>query len=161
MDAVAFGNKLLHLLSIITVVGGLAIMRLAVMPALQTAGADASDAAKLVYRRYGIVIGIAWIIALLTGFANMALVSEHANKSYHILLGMKMAIALFMFFLTMAIVHPMPALSGMQSFRGPVMVILLILAVIIVGMSAQLNMSRVSGKGLDTREPTVLGRPAG
>ena len=112
MDAVAFGNKLLHLLSIITVVGGLAIMRLAVMPAFQSTNTEDSDAAKLVYRRYGMIIGIAWIIALITGFANMAIVSEHANKSYHILLGMKMAIALLMFFLTMALVHPIPALAG-------------------------------------------------
>ena len=161
MDAVAFGNKLLHLLSIITVVGGLAMIRLAVMPALQSSGAENSDAAKLIYRRYGMIIGIAWIIALITGFANMALVSEHANKSYHVLLGMKMAVALLMFFLTMAIVHPIPALAGLRAFRGPMMIILLFMAVIIVGMSASLNMSRVSGKGLDKAEPVVLGRPAG
>jgi predicted MFS family arabinose efflux permease len=153
MELVAFLNKWIHLLSVITVLGGTAVMCLSVLPVLQADGSEEGDAARRIWRGFGILMGIAWLLVLGTGFFNLFLVSANVNKGYHMVVGMKMALALLMFGLAMIISHPLPALSGIQRNRTPILMVIIALGVVIVGMSANLNLSRISGKGLDAAKP--------
>lgn len=155
MDLVAFVNKWLHLLSIITVLGGTIVMCLSVLPAVQTEEGP-NETGRKVWRSFGIIMGIAWLVVLATGFFNLVLVSPHVNKGYHMIVGIKMALALLMFGLAMMVSHPLPALSGLQKNRNPILIVIIALGVLTVGLSANLNMSRVSGKGLDPKEPRAV-----
>src|SRR5437763_13325482 len=108
MDLVAFINKWLHLLSIVTVLGGAIVMALSVLPVIKTDEAD-SDTARRIWRSFAILMGVAWLIVLATGFFNLVLVSPHVKKGYHMIVVMKIALALLMFCLAILIRYPILA----------------------------------------------------
>jgi putative copper export protein len=141
----AFINKWLHLLSMIGVLGGIMFALLVLVPSLNGTSEDVS---KSLWKRFGISLAVLWMVVLATGFYNMILVSPSVNKEYQKLLGMKMGLAILMFILTMLMAHPMPALRKFVNNRRPWLLVLMLCGIIVVGISAHLNMSRVSGAGL-------------
>lgn len=145
MDLVSFFNKWLHLLSIIGTLGGIAFAYMVLVPAARDVESGATDSTAPLWRRFGMVIGALWIVVLLTGFFNYYLVSPHVVGTYHMFVGIKMTLAIIMFLLTLVMAHPLPPLARFQSHRGPLLLLLLVLGVLVVGISAHLNMKRVDG----------------
>jgi putative copper export protein len=148
MELITFVNKWLHLLSIIATTGGVLTMLFVVIPALGPETEEPSDRAKAIFRRYGIVSGFLWLVVIITGFVNFFIVSPHASKGYHMYLGMKTVLALFMFGVAMYMGHPSKK-PGAGRNRTQLLTILAILTVIVVGLSACLNISRINGSGID------------
>jgi Predicted integral membrane protein len=144
MDFVPFFNKWLHLLSIIGMLGGTAMAWLVLHPALKER-ADDPDA-QAIWRRYGMLQGILWVIVLITGFYNYYIVTPTVTGSYHMFLGMKIMLAILMFVLAMLAAHPAPGLEKLTRNKGPWLAVILVMGIAAVGISAHLNMGRVSGK---------------
>jgi putative copper export protein len=157
MDPVAFVNKWLHLGSMVGMLGGLAFGLLVLAPGLR-ANAD-EELAKSLWKRFGITVGILWIVVLATGFLNMYLVTPSVNGKYQMFLGMKMALAIVMFVGTMLLAHPAPGLSKLTSNRGSWLSILVILGAVVLGLSAFLNISRINGTGLKPASVTSTSAP--
>ncbi len=139
-----FINKWVHLLSVIGMLGGV-FFALAV---LRTTPRGADDGAAPLWRRFGMLLGALWIVVLITGFVNVAIVGPTVNSGYWTNLGAKIGLALAMFVLSLLVAHPIPALEGLQAYRASILGVVLVFGIIVVGISARLNMSRVSGMGL-------------
>jgi uncharacterized membrane protein len=159
-----FINKWLHLLSVIGTLGGLAFAWHVLRPGSpeatspdRAAGDAEADANPEMWKRFGMAVGILWIVVLLTGFYNYYKVSPTVVSRYHMFAGMKMGLAILMFVLTMLIAHPAPGMAAFRRNRGPLLVGILILGVIVVGLSAHLNLSRISG---DYVKPAASAVPA-
>jgi uncharacterized membrane protein len=144
---IAFFNKWLHLLSIIGVLGGTAFAWLVLKPVLK-AEDGGGDTGKLLWKRFGIALGVLWLIVLATGFLNQMLVTPKVNANYQMLLGMKMGLALLMFVVSLLLAHPIPAVARFFKDRSAWLLVLLLLGAIVVGISAHLNLSRINGSGL-------------
>ena len=61
-------------------------------------------------------------------------------------LGMKMTLAILMFVLAMLSAHPAPGLEKLTRNKGPWLAVILVMGVAVVGISAHVNMGRMSGK---------------
>jgi hypothetical protein len=155
MDLAPFLNKWLHLLSIIFVLGGVFYQRFVAMPGLRTGELADTDWARSLARRWGLISAFLWLIILATGFVNFHFVAAHVNSAYSAVLGMKILLALVMFFLAMAISHPVPFLGGLRQQPARALTILILLGIVVVGISAYLNLSRISGAGL-RRAPAAM-----
>lgn len=147
MEYLTFLNKWLHLMSISGVLGGIIFAWIVLMP-IRKAEGEEGETAALLWRRFGIALGALWAVALLTGFYNFYLVTPQVNGSYQMLLGMKMSLAIIMFLISLAIAHPMPAVARFFRDRRAWLLALLTLGAVVIGLSAHLNLSRLSGKGL-------------
>lgn len=147
MDAIQFVNKWLHLLSIIGVLGGIMFAAMVLRAAPGTPGSDYAthedEGAKLRWKRWGIAQAVLWVVVLATGFANYAFISPGVIGRYHMLVGMKISLAVLMFLIALALAHPVPALAGLVRKRSTWLGVLVILGVIVVGISAYLNIGRV------------------
>ncbi len=139
-------NKWIHLLSIAGVLGGTLFSLLVLAPQLKNE--DDNPQIKAMWRRSGLTLAGLWIVVIITGFVNVYLVSPTVNGNYQMWLGMKIALALVMFVVTLFVAHPFPAIQKFFKERTPWLVVLLIIGAIIVGISAKLNISRVTGTGL-------------
>lgn len=139
-------NKWVHLLSIAGVLGGTLFSLLVLAPQLKTDGDNAQI--KAMWKRSGLTLAGLWVLVLITGFVNMYLISPSVNGNYQMWLGMKVALALVMFIVTLLVSHPFPAVQKFFKDRTPWLVVLLIIGIVIVGISAKLNISRVTGTGL-------------
>ena len=139
MHTIAFFNKWLHLLSIISLLGGTILMVWVVLPALS---AQATDTLR---RKFGIATAILWVVVLATGLLNYYIVSPNVDKGYHMLLGMKIGLAFIMLATSMIYAHPMPMFANLRDKRGAsILAFVILLGIAIVGISAHLNMSRIA-----------------
>ena len=158
MEIIKFGIKWLHLLSIATIVGGTLFMyvQVNVRQALSD-GAD-RDPFRESKKHIGVLLAIAWVVALFTGFTNYGFVSSSgtAGSGNHMWAGMKMMLALIMCGATLYMGHLKPKAEGGIN-REPVLLVLLGLAVIIVGLSAHLNMTRI--RDLAAKIPPAAATP--
>lgn len=153
---IAFFNKWLHLLSIIGTLGGIFFALIVLAPEKTEPGDDGRT--RALWKRFGIAFGALWLIVLATGFYNLVLVSPKVNSEYQKILGMKMGLALLMFFLSLLIAHPIPALARFfqnNRTRKTWLGLLLVMGIVIVGISAHLNISRVNGTGLKSNDKTA------
>jgi putative copper export protein len=151
LDIVNFVNKWLHLLSISGMLGGILFMRFVAIPAFANGGIDSSEVGQVIRRRYAVLIAILWGVVLVTGFLNFVLVSPNAGKSYHMIVGMKIVLALIMFAITGLLGHPIPSLAKIQEHRDVLLTTLIVIGILVVGISAHLNISRLTGRGLDPK----------
>lgn len=140
----AFFNKWLHLLCIIGMLGGTAFAWFVLYPAFKD-HPDTPDA-KAIWRKYGIMQGALWVIILLTGFFNQHIVTPGVTGKYQMFLGMKITLAILMFILAMIAAHPAPGLEKWTKNKGPWLAVILLMGIVAVGISAHLNMGRVSGE---------------
>jgi hypothetical protein len=144
MVFVPFLVKWLHLLSMIGMLGGTAVAWFVLHPALKDRAEDPD--ARGIWRKYGILQGILWLIVLITGFLNYYFLMPTVVGTYHMLLGMKIMLALLMFVLAMLAAHPAPGLEKWTRNKGPFLAVILLMGVVAVGISAHLNINRVNGK---------------
>lgn len=166
---IGFFNKWLHVLSIAGMLGGVFFAWIVLVPTLRPrsdGGAEAEAEEPLAreqWKRFGITLGVLWLIILATGFLNMSLVTPHVNGRYQMFLGMKIALAIIMFIVSLLIAHPMPAMRRFFRNRSGWLLIVLVLGIIVVGISAHLNISRVDGTGLKPVAPAAapVASPAG
>ena len=144
---ISFLNKWLHLLSVIGMLGGVAFAWLVLVPALQSGGEE-TEMEKTLWRRFGISLAVFWLIVLLTGFYNYYLISTSTTLivtgTYHMYVGMKMVLAILMFLLSLGLAHPLPALERMRRHRASWLLVILALGIVVVGISARLNIGRVN-----------------
>ncbi|HXG23066.1 MAG TPA: hypothetical protein VNJ09_00820 [Chthonomonadales bacterium] len=148
MEVVAFVNKWIHLLSVIGAIGAIAFARLALVPALQGQAEEQDSISKALLRRFGILLAIYWLLILLTGFINLFLVWPQTTQAYHRILEGKVLLAFIMFVLSMFLVHPSPAYARFRQKRATWLIVLLVLGIVVVGLSAHLNIARVTGTGV-------------
>lgn len=146
MTFITFLFKWLHLVSVIGVLGTAICLRFVISPALQEAD---SEVGKRLFRYAGRISGILWGVILLTGLFNLFQISAEVNKGYHMAIGVKITLALFMLGVTTVLSHPSPRFAALQENRSTLLSAVLILGVLIVGLSAHLNISRITGTGLD------------
>jgi len=157
-------NKWLHLISIVGVLGGILFALLVLAPALransgematsdQNASSDqlanseanvshSKEIGDAIWKRFGMILGILWIVALATGFLNLYLVTPKVNAHYQMFAGIKMMLALIMFVVSLRTVQ------RIFPNRSTWLLVLSLLGIVILGLSAQLNLSRISGRGL-------------
>jgi uncharacterized membrane protein len=154
----AYLFKWLHLLSVIGALGGIFTAWLVLAPALRSGEEAESETAAAVWRRFGIAQGVLWLVILVTGFYNYFTIGPTATGSYHMVAGMKIALALLMFLLAMTAAHPMPGMEGVKRVRASLYLALAVLGILVVGLSVNLNMGRLSGKYL---KPPAAAAPAG
>lgn len=142
MDAIQFFNKWLHLLSIIGALGG--IMFAWIVLRSDSASHDApDDDALLRWKRWGVAQAVFWVVVLATGFANYVFVSPGVVGRYHMLIGMKMTLAILMFLVAMLLAHPLPAFGKLIKNKSSWLAVLITMGVVVVGISAYLNIGRV------------------
>ena len=146
MTFITFLSKWLHLISIVGVLGTAMCLRFVVVPAFRE---GQSEAGERLFRLAGRFSGVLWVVILLTGSFNTYQISAEVNKPYHMALGGKIMLALIMLGLTTVLSHPSPKFAGLQQHRAQWLTWILILGVVIVGFSAHLNISRITGTGLD------------
>jgi cytochrome b561 len=127
--------------------GGLLFARIVLAPSSPT---EADEQLAPQWKRFGMSVGALWLVVLITGFINYGFVLTKVSGQYHMLAGIKMLLSLAMFALTLFMAH------GAKNVRrrGAVLSILVAAGILVVGISAQLNMSRVNGSGLK-KTPSV------
>ena len=152
MTFITFLSKWLHLLSIIGVLGTAMFLRFVVVPAFRE---GESEAGERLFRLAGRFSGVMWGVILLTGLFNTYRISAEVNKAYHMALGGKIALALVMLGLSTVLSHPSPKFAGVKQNRAQWLTAILVLGVLIVGLSAHLNITRLTGTGLD--QPVASG----
>lgn len=141
---IAFFNKWLHLLSIIGMLGGTAFAFLVLHPALKDRADDPE--ARAIWKKYGMVQMGLWVIVLLTGFYNQSIVGPTVIGKYQMFLGMKIMLAFLMFILAGLAAHSPPGMEKLTRNKGPWLAVILLMGIVAVGISAHLNMGRVSGE---------------
>jgi uncharacterized membrane protein len=151
---ISFFNKWLHLISIVGVLGGIFFAWQVLTPTLRNEASD-GDLGRQMWKRFGMAFGVLWIVVLATGFLNMYLVTPKVNAHYQMYLGIKTLLALVMFFVSMLIAHPVKALQRTFGNRGPWLLALLLMGILVLGLSAHLNLSRISGSGLKQANGTT------
>jgi len=149
VDVLKFVSKWLHLLSIISVFGSLIFAWLVMVPVMRKHAIEEEEPSRAIWKTLGISLGILWLVILLTGFFNVYVVSASVGKAYHTFLGAKIALALLMLGLSMAMFHPAPAFAQFRRNRPQWLLALVVLGAIVVGLSAHLNLSRLSGAALE------------
>lgn len=150
MGILVFLSKWLHVLGMAGVVGGLLFAQLVLVPLQPRTEEAENETVKQVWKRFGIAMGLLWVVVLITGFYNLAMVTPTVNSAYQQVVGIKIGLALIMFFLTLALAHPVGPMKKFFQQRNNWLAFLLILGIVIVGISAHLNISRINGSGLKT-----------
>ncbi|MCC6731212.1 MAG: hypothetical protein IT208_17945 [Chthonomonadales bacterium] len=158
MQTLMFFNKWVHLFSICGVVGGIFFAAIVLAPGIGAAEGEDPAARRRVWRRFGITLGILWVLVLATGGINYYLLMAKVNAGYHMLVGVKIVLVLLMVVISGFAGHP--GRQGSRPGRGPLpwLAVLVVLAIAVLGISTQLNLSRLSGAGLKPAAAQVARR---
>ncbi len=140
--------KWVHVLSIVTVVGFTLFQYLVLQPILRRSEGVSDDLVKAVQRRSGIVMGVAWVLIWVTGIYNLVVVIPTVKPNYHMVLGAKILLVLVLFFISTALSHPSLAFEGIQRNRARWVAFAAWLGILIVVLSASMNMMRLKGVAL-------------
>ena len=145
MEALNVLFRWLHVGTAIVVLGGSVFMRFVLMPAAAELPDDQHDAlrGRVVGRwKKFVMIGIA--LFLISGFYNYIVVSipkHKGDKLYHPLIGTKILLAFVVFFLGSALTGRSAAFEGIRKNSKKWLLILILLAFIIVGISGVLKVA--------------------
>jgi hypothetical protein len=129
----------------IGVLGGIIFAWISLRQAAKSDDSATVEILKPILRAFGISLGVFWIVALLTGFYNYFMVMGSVTGAYHMYAGIKMMLAILMFLLSVYMAHPGSGDAPTLKKRFNWLVALIVLGVMIVGISAHLNLSRISG----------------
>ncbi|MER3473961.1 MAG: hypothetical protein C4335_07985 [Armatimonadota bacterium] len=143
--------KWVHLISIVTGVGLTLFQYLVLMPVLKRIEGVPEEFIKAVQRRAGMVIGIAWVLIWITGIYNLVAIVPAVKPNYHMVLGAKILLVLVLFFISTALSHPSLAFEGIQRNRARWIAVAAWLGIVIIALSATMNMMRL--KGVALKEP--------
>ncbi|GBC94568.1 hypothetical protein HRbin16_00352 [bacterium HR16] len=140
--------KWVHVISIVTGVGLTLFQYLVLLPVLRRVQGVPEDLVKAIQRRAGMVIGIAWVLIWVTGIYNLVVVVPTVKPNYHLVLGAKILLVLVLFFISTALSHPSLAFEGIQRNRARWVALAAWLGIVIIALSATLNMMRLKGVAL-------------
>ena len=140
--------KWVHVLSIVTVVGSTLFQYLVLQPILRRSEGVSDELVKAVQRRSGIVMGVAWVLIWVTGIYNLVVVIPTVKPNYHMVLGAKILLVLVLFFISTALSHPSLAFEGIQRNRARWVAFAAWLGILVVVLSATMNMMRLKGVAL-------------
>ncbi len=140
--------KWVHVVSIVTGVGLTLFQYLVLLPVLRRVQGVPEEFIQAVQRRAGMVIGIAWVLIWVTGIYNLVVVIPTVKPNYHLILGAKILLVLVLFFISTALSHPSLAFEGIQRNRAKWIALAAWLGVVIIALSATLNMMRLKGVAL-------------
>lgn len=154
--------KWLHLLSIIGVLGATATAYLVLNPVLKGRGEGdaAAEVTAALWKKWGLLLMAGWGVVLLTGFYNYVVVGATVIGTYHAFAGAKIALALVMLLVTGLVAHPGVLSARFKQDRGEILLIALVIGVILVGISAHLNLSRLNGNYVKKDSPAPATTPA-
>jgi uncharacterized membrane protein len=149
MDAQFWFNvvvRWIHISSAVVGIGGMAFLALVLVPAARRGGTEAAraalDAALPGFRQILLTV-IA--LLLLTGIYNLWLVMPKASalgdlkRTYHMVLGMKLLLALILFGTASSVAAAGRRAGGFQPRHAPLLSVSLVLAVVILFLSATLR----------------------
>lgn len=140
--------KWVHLISIVTGVGLTLFQYLVLMPVLKRMEGIPEEFIKALQRRAGMVIGIAWVLIWVTGIYNLVVIIPTVKPNYHLLLGAKILLVLVLFFISTALSHPSLAFEGIQRNRAKWIALAAWLGIVIITLSATMNIMRLKGVAL-------------
>ncbi|MGC8784373.1 MAG: hypothetical protein ACP5RN_08305 [Armatimonadota bacterium] len=140
--------KWVHVVSIVTGVGLTLFQYLVLLPVLRRTQGVPEDLVKAIQRRAGMVIGIAWVLIWVTGIYNLVVIIPAVKPNYHLVLGAKILLVLVLFFISTALSHPSLAFEGIQRNRARWVALAAWLGIVIIALSATLNMMRLKGVAL-------------
>lgn len=129
-----------HLVSAVVAVGGTAFLRFVLLPA--AAGLDEGARKALMGRVLGRFRPVLWScigVLLLTGLHNMAMVAGTASSPYLSALTVKIALAFILFAVAFALTIPGAMFAGMQARRKTWLTVNVVLALMVVFLSAYLR----------------------
>lgn len=140
--------KWVHLISIVTGVGLTLFQYLVLMPVLKRIEGIPEEFIKSVQRRAGMVIGIVWVLIWVTGIYNLVVIVPTVKPNYHLVLVAKILLVLVLFFISTALSHPSLAFEGIQRNRARWIALAAWLGIVIIALSATMNMMRLKGVAL-------------
>lgn len=140
--------KWVHLISIVTGVGLTLFQYLVLIPVLRRIEGIPEEFIKAVQRRAGMVIGVAWVLIWVTGIYNLVVIVPTVKPNYHLVLGAKILLVLVLFFISTALSHPSLAFEGVQRNRAKWIALAAWLGIVIIALSATMNMMRLKGVAL-------------
>lgn len=140
--------KWVHVISIVTAVGLTLFQYMVLLPVLRRVQGVPEDFIKTVQRRAGMVIGVAWVLIWVTGIYNLVVVIPTVKPNYHMVLGAKILLVLVLFFISTALSHPSLAFEGIQRNRARWVAFAAWLGIVVVVLSATMNMMRLKGIAL-------------
>lgn len=153
--------KWIHVASIVTAVGLTLYQYFVLQPVLRRVHEVPEELVKALQRRAGMVIGIAWLLIWVTGIYNLVVIVPAVRPNYHLMLGAKILLVLVLFFISTALSHPSLAFEGIQRNRGRWVALAAWLAILIIVLSASMNMMRLSGVALkELPAPSEAVQPA-
>ena len=104
MEYLNLALRWLHILSAITLVGGVLYTRFAVLPMLQTLGEEQRESVGAAMRKnWSLLLKISMALLLITGVTNMVLIPKtiepELKSQYSMMIGMKFLLALPVFYI--------------------------------------------------------------
>lgn len=140
--------KWVHVLSIVTAVGFTLFQYLVLQPVLRRTQGASEELVQALQRRAGILLGVAWVLIWVTGIYNIVVVIPTVKPNYHMVLGAKLLLVLVLFFISTALSHPSLAFEGIRRNRSRWVAFAAWLGIVIVVLSATMNMMRLKGVAL-------------
>ena len=143
MDVVIWLSRWVHILAVITAVGGAIFMRMALLPAAAEALSDEQhDALRTaVVRRWKRLVHASIALLLITGSFNFYVTFGDGVSPipYHPIFGVKVLAAFTIFFLASALVGSSPGFAKLRRESGKWLGVIIGLGVIIVMLSGVLK----------------------
>jgi hypothetical protein len=143
-DLVAFVLRLLHLLSAVTLGGGILFLVLVLMPALSKLDAAVADQIRAAARsRWAALIGVCTLLLLATGMYNYIVTVKtwEMPKVYHMLFGIKFVLALVVMFLASLLAGKTALAQKLQAKASTWGNVLVLLIVLIIGLAVAMRLS--------------------
>ena len=143
IDMLAVLSRWVHILSVITAIGGAVFMRVALLPAAEAVLSSEQHAAlrARVTGRWKKVVHACVALLIVSGSFNFYLSITHgvAPMPYHAIFGIKFMMALGVFFLAIALNGTSPGFAQLRAQGKKWLGVLIALAVLIVMMSGVLR----------------------
>jgi uncharacterized membrane protein len=131
-------SRIIHVGTVITLIGGSAFTLFVLMPSARQLTDEAHDKlAAAVQSRWKRFVHIGILLILVSGFYNyfQAIPNHKGDGLYHALIGTKMLLALVVFFIAAALVGRSPKLEPIRQNKAKWLTISLLIAATIVAIS--------------------------
>jgi uncharacterized membrane protein len=154
IDYIAFVLRLLHVLAVITVVGGSIFLRFALLPAEEAADGSARPIHDELRRRWARLIYVSILFLLISGLANFVMFLQAAKtwprewhdtyySTYQMLFGIKFLLAMAIFALASILAGRSPGTQKMRDNPRKWLNVNLALALAVIMISGLLRLTHV------------------
>ncbi len=144
-------SRFLHIFSVIVLVGGSFFLRFVVIPAARDLPTEQHDAFReRLFKRWKMFVHSGLFFLIASGIYNLVLAMGLHRKDihYHMLLGLKLMLALGVIFLAIALTAKGEWSAGLRKRSAMWLMLNLILAVGVVGISSYLKVRGVPAPAL-------------